>query len=160
MAVRACHPRRIVGDGLPPVSQRFGEAERVEHHRPRAAAQRRSDLTRKQRGRGTGHHDFGATPVQEAPHEALPARHGLDLVEAPEHRARAVRVGHAAAVLLQQKSELRAIQPRQEFVLEVHVRHERLLSAGCQPIAFTTHSEIVGDIVSTLPPAECFVNTE
>ena len=107
----------------------FLERERMDEHRPRPSAQRRGDLARQQRRRRPRHEHLDPPLVQQPPHEPLPSRHELDLVEAPCDR-RAGRLGREqAGVLVENEAELARGEVDQSLVLERQVGRQRRRAA-------------------------------
>ncbi len=70
---------------LAAMAQELAEAEGPDDGRHPATAQRGVDLAREHPRRGAGDDDLDLLGVEHAAHEALPARHELDLVEEPVH---------------------------------------------------------------------------
>ena len=111
---RAGARRRLV----PGVAQRFAEAEGMDQHLHRPAAQARRDLPAQEAGRGAGDEELDPAGVHQAADESLPPRHILDLVQVHGDPVRALEVRKPADVFLQQPAQVGDGEAREPLVLE------------------------------------------
>ena len=111
----------VLRERHPPMATGLLERERMDEHRPRPPPQRRRDLSRQQVCRRPGHEHLRSLLVEQPPHEPLPSRHELDLVEAPQHRRIGLLGGKQAGVLVENDPEVVRGESDQPLVLERQV---------------------------------------
>ena len=102
---------RPLGDGMALVPQGLLEAERMDHHLPRAPAHRRRHLAAQERSRGAAQEQLDLLRVEHPPHEPLPSRDHLNLVQAEGHRLLLTEGRIPPVVLLDQHVQLVGPEP-------------------------------------------------
>ena len=100
------------------VAQRLAEAERMDQHLHRPAAQAGGDLPAQQAGGGAGDEHLHAAAVDQPAHQSLPAGNVLHLVEIQRDRGASVPLRETAGVFFQQPAEVGDGNAGQPLVLE------------------------------------------